>query len=148
MQLAIWEICASCIFLWKITLFELAYHVSFLPRIESGTPFFFHLLYLLHLFTFVTSNCILFLSFNFIIHSRIYSNFHICSILGSYHITMLDITYIVHVVTRGFTSCSIVHWTSVLRILRCLWGTQFNNLLLRSSYIFFGVVCLLCCWLG
>jgi len=48
-------------------------------------------------------------------------------------ITRSDIAYVVHVVSQFVASPSIVHWAAVLRILRYLWGTVFQSLLLSST---------------
>jgi len=48
-------------------------------------------------------------------------------------ITRSDIAYSVHVVSQFVASSTTVHWAAVLRILRYLWGTVFQSLLLSST---------------
>jgi hypothetical protein len=48
-------------------------------------------------------------------------------------ITHPDIAYIVHVVSQFVASPTIVHWTTVLRILQYLRGTVFQSLFLSST---------------
>jgi hypothetical protein len=48
-------------------------------------------------------------------------------------ITRSDITYVVHVVSQFVASPTIVHWATVLCILRYLRGRVFQSLLLSSS---------------
>jgi hypothetical protein len=59
-----------------------------------------------------------------------------CTIVGSLvylTITRPDIAYVVHVVSQFVASSTAVHWAAVLRILRYLWGTVFQSLLLSST---------------
>jgi len=48
-------------------------------------------------------------------------------------ITHPDISYAIHVVSQFVTFPTTVHWTTVLRILRYLWGTVLQSLLLSST---------------
>jgi len=48
-------------------------------------------------------------------------------------ITHPDISYAIHVVSQFVASPTTVHWTAVLRILRYLWGTVLQSLLLSST---------------
>jgi hypothetical protein len=48
-------------------------------------------------------------------------------------ITRPDIAYVVHIVSQFIASPTIVHWAAVLCILRYLWGTVFQSLLLSSA---------------
>ncbi|XP_022861027.1 uncharacterized protein LOC111381471 [Olea europaea var. sylvestris] len=48
-------------------------------------------------------------------------------------ITRPDIAYAVHIVSQFVSSPTSVHWVAVLRILRYLWGTVFQSLLLTST---------------
>ena len=48
-------------------------------------------------------------------------------------ITHPDISYAIHVVSQFVTFPTTVHWTAVLRILRYLWGTVLQSLLLSST---------------
>jgi hypothetical protein len=48
-------------------------------------------------------------------------------------ITRLNIAYLVHVVNQFVASPTTIHWAAVLRILRYLWGTVFQSLLLSST---------------
>jgi hypothetical protein len=48
-------------------------------------------------------------------------------------ITRLDIAYAIHVVSQFIASPTIVHWATVLHILRYLQGTVFQSLLLSST---------------
>jgi hypothetical protein len=59
-----------------------------------------------------------------------------CTIVGSLvyiTITCPDIAYVVHVISLFVASPTTVYWTAVLRILRYLWGTIFQSLLLSST---------------
>jgi hypothetical protein len=48
-------------------------------------------------------------------------------------ITRPDIAYAVHVVSQFVASPPTVHWATILRILRYLWSTVFQSLLLSST---------------
>ena len=45
-----------------------------------------------------------------------------------------NIAYVIHLISQFIISSIIVHWVVVLCILKCLWGTLFQCLLLLSTF--------------